>query len=37
VLVCNASCVMSDEMTSKAGTMTSGEDRFMEWKTVDGS
>ena len=24
-------------MTSKAGTITSGEDRFMEWKTVDGS
>lgn len=28
---------MSDQMTSKAGTITSGEDRFMEWKTVDGS
>ena len=23
--------------TSKAGTITSGEDRFMEWKTTDGS
>lgn len=23
-------------MTSKAGTITSGEDRFMEWKTKDG-
>ncbi len=33
----NAICVMSDQMTSKAGTITSGEDRFMEWKTVDGS
>lgn len=33
----NAICVMSDMMTSKAGTITSGEDRFMEWKTTDGS
>ncbi|MDR2976785.1 MAG: type I restriction endonuclease subunit R [Streptococcaceae bacterium] len=33
----NAFCVMSDLMTSKAGTITAGEDRFMEWKTVDGS
>lgn len=29
--------VMSDLATSKAGTITAGEDRFMEWKTVDGS
>ncbi|MBO5515008.1 MAG: DUF3387 domain-containing protein [Schwartzia sp.] len=35
--VYNAICVMSDMMTSKAGTITSGEDRFMEWKTKDGS
>ena len=28
---------MSDQLTSKAGTITSGEDRFMEWKTTDGS
>jgi type I restriction enzyme R subunit len=28
---------MSDLTTSKAGTITSGEDRFMEWKTTDGS
>ena len=28
---------MSDMTTSKAGTITSGEDRFMEWKTTDGS
>ena len=28
---------MSDMSTSKAGTITSGEDRFMEWKTKDGS
>ncbi len=33
----NAICVMSDMGTSKAGTITSGEDRFMEWKTKDGS
>lgn len=33
----NAILVMSDLMTSKAGTITSGEDRFMEWKTVDGN
>ena len=33
----NAILVMSDQATSKAGTITSGEDRFMEWKTKDGS
>lgn len=33
----NAFCVMTDMATSKAGTITAGEDRFMEWKTVDGS
>ncbi len=33
----NAICVMSDQLLSKAGTITSGEDRFMEWKTKDGS
>lgn len=33
----NAVCVMSDMTTSKAGTITSGEDRYMEWKTKDGS
>ena len=32
----NAILVMSDLTTSKAGTITSGEDRFMEWKTADG-
>lgn len=32
----NAILVMSDLETSKAGTITSGEDRFMEWKTADG-
>lgn len=33
----NAVCVMSDMTTSKAGTITSGEDRYMEWKTTDGN
>lgn len=33
----NAFCVMTDLATSKAGTITAGEDRFMEWKTTDGS
>ena len=37
MFIYNAICVMSDQMTSKAGTITSGEDRFMEWKTVDGN
>ena len=37
VFVYNAFCIMSDFATSKAGTITSSEDRFMEWKTVDGS
>lgn len=37
MFIYNAICVMSDQLTSKAGTITSGEDRFMEWKTVDGS
>lgn len=37
MFIYNAMCVMSDHLTSKAGTITSGEDRFMEWKTKDGS
>jgi len=37
MFIYNAVCVMSDMTTSKAGTITSGEDRFMEWKTTDGS
>ena len=36
MFVYNAICVMSDQLTSKAGTITSGEDRFMKWKTKDG-
>ena len=37
MFIYNEVCVMSDMTTSKAGTITSGEDRFMEWKTTDGS
>ncbi|MCR5376975.1 MAG: type I restriction endonuclease subunit R [Lachnospiraceae bacterium] len=33
----NAICVISDLSTNKAGTITSGLDRYMEWKTKDGS
>lgn len=32
----NAICVISDLSTNKAGTITSGPDRFMEWKTKSG-
>ncbi len=37
LFVYNMICVMSDLTTSKAGTITSSEDRFMEWKSKDGS
>lgn len=37
MFIYNAICVMSDQLTSKAGTITSGDDRFMEWKTKDGN
>ena len=37
MFIYNCICVISDHLTSKAGTITSGEDRFMEWKTKDGS
>lgn len=37
MFIYNVICVMSDQLTSKAGTITSGEDRFMKWKTVDGN
>ena len=36
MFIYNCICVMSDQLTSKAGTITSGEDRFMEWKSKDG-
>ena len=37
MFIYNCICVMSDLGTSKAGTITSVEDRFMEWKTKDGN
>lgn len=37
MFIYNCICVISDHLTSKAGTITSGEDRFMEWKTKNGS
>lgn len=37
MFIYNAICVMSDMLLSKAGTITSGEDRYMEWKTKDGN
>ena len=33
----NAICVISDLTTNKAGTITSGLDRFMEWNSKDGT
>lgn len=32
----NAFCVLSDLTDSRVGTITAGEDRYMEWKTVSG-
>ena len=37
MFIYNAICVMSDLSKNKAGTITSGEDRYMDWKTKDGS
>ena len=37
LFVYNTFLVMSDLAVSKAGTITADEDRFMEWKTKDGS
>lgn len=37
MFIYNAFCVISDLALTKAGTITSGIDRFMEWKTKDGS
>ena len=37
MFIYNAICVMSDQLISKAGTITSSEDRYMQWKTKDGS
>lgn len=37
MFIYNCICVISDQLTSKAGTITSKEDRFMCWKSKDGS
>ena len=37
MFIYNAICVISDLSTNKAGTITSGLGRFMEWKTKDGN
>jgi type I restriction enzyme R subunit len=37
LFIYNAFFVMSDTAVSKAGTITADEERFMEWKTKDGS
>ncbi len=37
LFVYNAFSVISDQLTSKAGTITAKENRFMEWKSVDGT
>ena len=37
MFVYNAICVMSDLVQNRAGTITSSEDRYMEWKTKDGN
>ena len=37
MFIYNAICVMSDLSENRAGTITSDEDRYMEWKTKDGS
>jgi type I restriction enzyme R subunit len=37
LFIYNTFLVMSDLAISKAGSITAGEDRFMEWKTKDGS
>lgn len=33
----NAFCIISDLIDSKVGTITAGLDRFVDWKTIDGS
>ena len=37
LFIYNAFCVISDLSVTKAGTITSGIDRFMEWKSKDGA
>ena len=33
----NAFCVLSDGINAKAGTITSNEERFMNWRSIDGN
>ena len=35
MFIYNAILVMSDLSNTRAGTITSGEDRFMDWKTTE--
>jgi len=37
LFVFNAFSVISDQLNSKAGTITAKENRYMEWKSVDGT
>lgn len=37
IFIYNAICVISDQSITKAGTITSEETRFYEWKSEDGS
>lgn len=37
MFIYNVICVISDQLTTKAGTITSDETRYMAWKTKDGS
>ena len=37
LFVFNAFCVVSDGMQARFGTLTSGWDRFMPWRTIDGT
>lgn len=32
----NAFCIITDGINAKAGTITSNEERFMNWRTIDG-
>ena len=29
-------CILSDGLNAKAGTITSNEERFMNWRSIDG-
>lgn len=33
----NAFCILSDGINAKAGTITSNQERFMNWKSIDGA